>query len=815
MEVVYKKRSKVLKPPNPRPLTSKNRSSSMKQLPINSRPQTGHPKIYKNKIGLNFNSPKKKLFNPKHTLQQQRSSSMQNVNIDFKDGLDFRSVRPKSRYQDKLFNIYWESNQIQPKTIFHNNKNTINNKIYASRDYPDNEVDLIIESMSPIDKILSGERKLYKFPQINWSNKIPSNFLTHVGGNEYNISQTTNKITTRPTSSMGMSNVRNINQNENLSKYTTLNNSKKQRPVTALLKQNNSKKLIKSGSTLTKTSFRPKTALTKNKSYSNYNSNNIDSTIPLDVQTKLEKNNKEKYNYKEQFFNEENDLVIYSNNLLENDIPDMRFTKNIKVANLYPHVASLLEDYSKKKIQNYSIKTNQADTDILDLFDRAQKTHASTLGKVGNFEYYSTHQRIGSFMNFSQHLKIEAIKKIGKDIYRNKRNLLEYQSKHNIRKPSYGELLVNKCPHFRDSNSLFHGFMPFEEQGQKMISKLNKKFNVYDPLDYLPKFIPDEIADINNITEEFASTVSTSIKNYTKYLTSDKFRETDLKKFNKEALRKKIISLIDFELIKKHYNILDNQMSELEYLFYDNLKRIIMNYILRSPFERKRLNITLYPRKILPSSFTIAQFGSFNRNQYNKWVSNYNNSFNYLQNNLFLCNIALSGLINWTRAFNHVDLIYLKNISDLKNYINVIHLDEFWRIQESYINKVFHFMRDIYYRGAILITKKNKALKRKDVVPMGKWTFKGFIPNDVEHFEEYNNENYGMYYDDQLQDFWKNINFQNLIDVRLTPSNIGYVTYFLKKQIDLSESDYEEMSTDSKIKLNNCITTYCTLFFRK
>ena len=64
-------------------------------------------------------------------------------------------------------------------------------------------------------------------------------------------------------------------------------------------------------------------------------------------------------------------------------------------------------------LQNYSIKTNKADKDILDLFDRAQKTRAPTLGKVGNFQYFSTYQRIGSFMDFSSHLKISALQKIG------------------------------------------------------------------------------------------------------------------------------------------------------------------------------------------------------------------------------------------------------------------------------------------------------------------------------------------------------------------------------------------------------------------
>ena len=53
-----------------------------------------------------------------------------------------------------------------------------------------------------------------------------------------------------------------------------------------------------------------------------------------------------------------------------------------------------------------------------------------------------------------------------------------------------------------------------------------------------------------------------------------------------------------------------------------------MNYILRSPFERKRLNILYFPNKVLPSSYTIAQYGSFNRTKYSSWVNNFNNSTN-------------------------------------------------------------------------------------------------------------------------------------------------------------------------------------------
>ena len=112
--------------------------------------------------------------------------------------------------------------------------------------------------------------------------------------------------------------------------------------------------------------------------------------------------------------------------------------------------------------------------------------------------------------------------------------------------------------------------------------------------------------------------------------------------------------------------IMYDNINEIEKLYYLTLKKLIMNYILRSPFERKRLNIIYLPNKSLPSSYTIAQSGSFNATKHNNWVTNFNSSRNFLENNLSLCNIAISGLINWTNSFSHIKLIYLDLIDKLR-----------------------------------------------------------------------------------------------------------------------------------------------------
>ncbi len=848
---------------NQKPINNKNSKR-------NSRPFSSNPLGKKNPVQTKM--PRVKTGYPKIKTEFSSNNGVKinNLNLqldikfdknsEFHNNMKFRETRSKSRYNDKIFNRYWESIITEPKTIFDKNSKKKLNKlnIEIEKDFEElahrtqkqkqkQKPARINTEITPIEKIMQGNRNLYKFPQINWDIKTPNRFLNHVGGVNFDFSKTTRPDSSRPNSGLNLLITETNNfgfNNNNISKQSE-NNS---RPITAMNKELNTQNNNFNRPTtamINKNKMRPKTAFHNNmikNNLNNINNNNLINNnyttttssnnnnikdVPLSVQTKLEKELKQKYKYQNEFFDTEEDKGEFEQSESDSDeiisskynnILKMQFEEEKNMIKTYPKVKTLLDKFGKMDLQNYSIKTNKADKDILDLFDRAQKTRASTLGKVGNFQYFSTYERIGSFMDFSSHLKISALQKIGIDIYQNRKNLLEFQSKHNIQKPVFGELLINTCLHFRDSNSLFHGFMPFEEEAQKIIVENNLPEN-YDPLQFLKKFVWEEIFNEERYSDEFIKNIKTSIFNYNKYLDSDKFLLTDLKKFNKKIFTKKIMYKVDDALNMNNLivrQIMYDNVNEIEQLYYLTLKKGIMNYILRSPFERKRLNIIYFPNKVLPSSYTIAQSGSFNSTRHSNWVNNFNSSHNFLENNLSLCNIAISGLINWTNSFNHIKLIYLDLIHKLKEpNFNTIHIDEFCRIQETYLNKIFHFMRDIYYRGAILIVKKNKALKRKDVPSEGKWTFKGFVPEVTEYEKEFLDDNYGMNYEDQLRDFWSNINLDNLIDVRITTSNIGYVTYILKKRIDLAVSDWEELSKENKIKLNNCVTTYCTIFFRK
>ena len=354
------KRNKISK--KTRLFSSKNRCSSIILLPTKNRPKTGITR--KLDLANNKKSPPKKIC-----LRHSTS----NIYIDFKEGLDFRSVGPKSRIQDKVFNSYWEIKLISPKTILKKNmyEDTENNK---------NNVFT--------QKTMQEKMQLYKFPQINWRNKNPNNFLSHIGGNEFNISQTMSKNTTRPGSTL-----------TRLHQHTSIFQKIKNRPGTSL---NRVKEIdLKRPSTaIRKRKPRPRTAFSPfNKKINNENilfddindnTNNINVVIPEKIKNKFEKKIENDYNYKDDFFNQITDNENLNGSeevkyIIKEQKKEINKKKEIKK---YPNYESLIKGFQDNHIKNYSIKTDQADIDLLDLFDRSQKTNAATKAKDVNSDYW-------------------------------------------------------------------------------------------------------------------------------------------------------------------------------------------------------------------------------------------------------------------------------------------------------------------------------------------------------------------------------------------------------------------------------------------
>jgi hypothetical protein len=342
------KRNKI--PKQTRLYSSKPRSISYKKIPTPNRPKTGMIKKISQNLLDNYTAS-----NAKHNNKIASS----NMYIDFGESLDFRSVRPKSKCQDRIFNSYWQLQFATPETIFKKKNLFIN----------EDEKNVYIE------KSMQEKMQLYKFPQINWTNKNTSHFLSHVGGSKFNLSQTISKITTRPVSSLTGA-FRNNN---------TVFKKIKARPITAFNRLSNKNKveLHRPNTAIRSNKLRPKTAfLNQNReekmdSIYEINSpainisdanNNLNENIPSKIKSKFHEKIKNDYNYKDEFFNEisKEDLVD------DSDEMNALFKSNENIHEVNQKYKALIKGFEDNQLQSYSIKIDQADTDILELFDRSQ-----------------------------------------------------------------------------------------------------------------------------------------------------------------------------------------------------------------------------------------------------------------------------------------------------------------------------------------------------------------------------------------------------------------------------------------------------------
>ena len=311
---------------NNRPFSSNPLGKNLRVKSSRPRVKTGLPKLNNEYFPDNLKNP-----NLKITLDNKFDQTN-----EFHNNMKFRETRPKSRYNDKIFNRYWEMVITEPKTVFAKDSKKKLNKlnIEIEKDFDNlmkqthlqkqkQKQKIINTDITPIEKIMQGDRNLYKFPQINWEIKKPSRFLNHVGGINFDFSKTTRPDSSRPGSGLNVliTDINNFGYNSNISKQ-----SSNSRPITAMNKVISNQNKFNRPTTAINTNnrMRPKTAFHNNMIKNNLNNinNNAYTTtsssnntniknnmkeIPLSVQTKLEKEIKEKYKYKNELFDTEED----------------------------------------------------------------------------------------------------------------------------------------------------------------------------------------------------------------------------------------------------------------------------------------------------------------------------------------------------------------------------------------------------------------------------------------------------------------------------------------------------------------------------
>lgn len=110
--------------------------------------------------------------------------------------------------------------------------------------------------------------------------------------------------------------------------------------------------------------------------------------------------------------------------------------------------------------------------------------------------------------------------------------------------------------------------------------------------------------------------VNLGVTRFLKYIESpDAIKTEEISKFKKEWMSR-ALDLIPDQLLQRYSNEVRQLFSDVFSSYAKAMKRAILEYILRSPDERKRLHILMLPRPIPSSSLRIDLNGGFSTVSY-------------------------------------------------------------------------------------------------------------------------------------------------------------------------------------------------------
>ena len=145
------------------------KQNNIKKASKNSRPYSSNP--YRKKSRIQSTIPRIKTGRPKLNEELYPENDIRikinniNINFDnnseFHNNMKFRQTRPKSRYNDKIFNRYWEMVITEPKTVFAKDSKKKLNKL-----------NIEIEKRSKTNRILLLKINNYEFKGTDIYNKL-------------------------------------------------------------------------------------------------------------------------------------------------------------------------------------------------------------------------------------------------------------------------------------------------------------------------------------------------------------------------------------------------------------------------------------------------------------------------------------------------------------------------------------------------------------------------------------------------------------------------------------------------------------------
>jgi hypothetical protein len=409
---------------------------------------------------------------------------------------------------------------------------------------------------------------------------------------------------------------------------------------------------------------------------------------------------------------------------------------------------------TKKYFTLYNKEVTHLGDDIPfeELFDRNERTLCATFAKFGDLSYHTPHQRIGQYMQFSARLTIHHLKEIvslqntitnvEKNVYEipiqlsiiDEMNPFQKKIKTGISSVFKKEELerepitVSIYPEYFEDSEEEEEFDEDTDTGgraaQKYFSRqLDEMGGIYDPEKLgINSFA---IIDPRYYTNDISKRVKLSNKRFENYINSDEFiKNQDIAKYKRDWMSRALAKVPE-KLLKQYEESVRRLFHEIFGDYCMAIKNGILEYVLRSPEERKRLYIDLLVREVPTSAERIFREGGYSILLYPDWHSYVDNSRKFLQNNLYCMNIVNSSLLDWFQDFRKINLVE-KDIIEFMGVLGYsMNIQTFIKLQTNYRNRVYAFLKNIWLRGAYLILKKFKFFR---VFPekRGEWTQMGF-----------------------------------------------------------------------------------------
>jgi dynein heavy chain len=174
------------------------------------------------------------------------------------------------------------------------------------------------------------------------------------------------------------------------------------------------------------------------------------------------------------------------------------------------------------------------------------------------------------------------------------------------------------------------------------------------------------------------------MQRYNYYIESaDAIRTEEISKYKKEWMSK-AIDLLPDGLIKEYPDELRILFQEIFNTYTVSMKKAILNYILRSPDERKRLHILMLPRPVPSSSTKISFNGGYNLSKFKGWHARKTEAEQEIKLKLINNNIVMSSIQSWWQDFSEFSFIRWKGLKRFASASNAIDIDSFLAIQDTY-----------------------------------------------------------------------------------------------------------------------------------